>query len=127
MKKWYAALLAVALTVGAILVSAQDSPPVNVVGEWTMSLTFVKGTAEHMAVIAQEGEKLTGTYKGTRLEGPLSGRVVGDTVELYGRLSNESTDVTFHYTGKVAGDTMSGIVDMGEYWTAAFTAQKKKK
>ncbi len=127
MKKWYAALLTVALTMGAVLALAQDTPPANVAGEWTLSLSFVAGTAEHTAVITQEGDKLTGTYKGTRLEGPLSGRVSGDTVELYGRLRNESTDVTFHYTGKVAGETISGTVDMGEYWTAAFTAKKKKK
>lgn len=125
MKTILTILCAALLCTGAFIAVAQDAPA-NVAGEWTFSLTFVAGQAEHSAVITQENGKLTGAYKGSRLEGPLSGRVEGDTVDFTGRLRNESTGVAFHYKGKIAGDTMTGTVEMGEYWTAEFTGKKKK-
>lgn len=104
---------------------AQDTAPADVSGEWAITLTFVSGTGSHTAVIHQDGVRLKGQYRGEMLEGSLSGTVEGSNVIFTGRLRKESTGVSFRYTGTVKGDTMSGTVDMGEYWTADFTAERK--
>lgn len=121
----YALLFTTVLIVTAA--PAQETQPADVSGEWAITLTFVSGTGSHTAVISQDGERIKGQYRGEMLEGSLSGTVEGANVIFTGRLRKESTGVSFRYTGTVNGDTMSGTVDMGEYWTADFTAERKAK
>ncbi len=107
---------------------AQDSPPASAAGEWEITLTFVVGTATHTAIIEQEDEKITGTYKGMRLKGELNGKTDSKqgAISFTSRLRHEATGITYWYIGKIIGDKMQGIVTMGEYWTAQFTAKRKK-
>ncbi|MBN1293505.1 MAG: hypothetical protein JXB48_16820 [Candidatus Latescibacteria bacterium] len=108
------------------LVTAEEESA-NVAGTWSITIKFIAGTGNHTAVIEQKGEKLSGTYKGEIIEGTLNGTVKGNTVDFSGFLKHEATGVSFHYTGTVDGDTMSGTVEMGEYWTATWTAKRAKK
>jgi len=119
------------MTLAAMCIAAcpgicQNTAPVDVSGEWSITLTFVAGTGHHTAVIEQNGARLSGTYKGERLEGRLSGAVEGNTVRFSGRLRHESTGVSFRYEGTINNGKITGTVDMGEYWTAEFTAERKK-
>ena len=126
LKKTFFPVLLLFVLCLAQFVSAEE-PPANIAGTWTITITFIAGTGTHTAIIEQQGEKLTGTYKGEILEGALRGTVKGDTVDFSGFLKHEATGVGFHYTGKVKGDTMSGEVEMGEYWSATWTAERAKK
>src|SRR6266540_7011779 len=58
-------LLAAALTVGA--------QSTNVSGNWKLAFETPNGAANPSLVLKQEGEKLTGTYKGRFGESPLEG------------------------------------------------------
>ena len=98
----------------------------NIEGTWEIALTFVRGAALHIAVITQKDAAISGTYRGEIKEGTFRGTVRGNTVDFTGRLKNEALTVSFHYTGVVDGDTMKGTVEMGEFWTAEWTAKKKK-
>jgi len=98
----------------------------DVSGEWDITIRFVAGTGHHTALIEQEGGKLSGIYRGGFLEGKLTGTVKGDSIDFTGHLKHESTAVRFHFTGTVLGDTMKGAVDMGEYWSARWTARRKR-
>ena len=110
------------------VISGQDQAKTpNMKGEWSITLTFVAGEAHHTAVFEQDGENLTGVYKGELTEGRLRGKVQGNTVDFTGYLQHEATGVSFHYTGTIEGDTIKGTVDMGEYWTADFVMKKGKK
>jgi len=102
---------------------ARDQP--RVTGEWTIALKFVAGTARHTAIFVQDGDSLSGQYKGEFQEGTLSGLVQGDRIDFSARLSHEATSIVYHYTGKIEGETMKGTVEMGEYWTAEWTAARK--
>jgi len=126
MKKISVAAACVCLVFLVTMQASSQSSPANVSGEWTIELTFLMGKATHTAIIEQDGERLSGTYKGEFLEGRLNGRIEGNEISFSGRVRNESTGVTFRYSGTVDGNTMKGTVDMGEYWTADFTAEKKK-
>jgi len=112
-----------ATTFGA---GAEDTGVVNVAGEWEITMTYVVGSATHTATIVQDGGKLTGDYKGGFLEGKLSGAIKGNEIAFTGRLRHEATSVRYSYKGTVDGDSIKGTVDMGEYWTADFTATRKK-
>ena len=97
----------------------------KVAGEWTISLKFVAGTAQHTAIFVQNGDSLSGQYKGQFEEGTLSGLVQGDRIDFSARLSHEATSIDYYYSGKIEGETMKGTVEMGEYWTAEWTAARK--
>ncbi len=56
----------------------------------------------------------------------ITGSIDGDTVRIrsaYGEQHGDSVNLTF--TGKVAGDQMSGPLDMGEYLGATWTATRR--
>ena len=103
-----------------------DESPVNVEGTWSITLTFIAGEGHHTAIFEQQNGKLTGVYKGEYKEGTLRGTVEDNTIDFTGYLKHEATGLRFQYTGTVEGDTMEGEVDMGEYWKATWTAEKKK-
>ncbi len=127
MRKWFVIntlLLSVCLIGTGI--AQEKSVSAQVAGEWSISITFSRGTANHTAIIEQNGDTLTGTYKGELSEGPLNGTVKGNTVEFSSRLSYMSNSAPFNYTATIDGDTMKGTIEMGEYWTATFTAKRKK-
>ena len=107
-------------------ISGAQQKPADVAGEWAITISFIVGTGHHTAIIEQDGEKLSGTYKGEILEGGLRGTVTGNNIDFSGSLRHESTGVRFHYTGTIEGDTMKGTVEMGEYWSAEWTAKRKK-
>ncbi len=98
----------------------------NIEGTWEITITFVSGTAKHTAIITQKDSAISGTYRGEIKEGTLRGTVRGNTVDFTGRLKNEALTVNFHYTGVFDGDMMKGTVEMGEFWSAEWTAKKKK-
>ncbi|MDP2983786.1 MAG: hypothetical protein Q8O92_10710 [Candidatus Latescibacter sp.] len=106
-------------------VTAQEKAA-TIDGTWEITLSFVRGTAKHIAIITQKDAAISGTYRGEIKEGTLRGTVRDNTVDFTGRLKNEALTVSFHYTGVVDGDTMKGTVEMGEFWNAEWTAKKKK-
>ena len=125
MKKfWYIALSVLILLTVPLFA---DEPPAQVAGKWLITLQFVAGEGHHTAIIEQKDGDLGGVYKGEFKEGSLRGSVKGNTVDFTGWLKHEATGLSFHYTGSIDGDTMKGTVDMGEYWSATFTAKREKK
>ena len=104
-----------------------DNKPADVTGTWLITIKFVAGEGQHSAVITQKDSTLTGVYKGEFKEGTLRGRVKGNTIDFTGYLKHQAMGVRFSYKGSIEGNTMKGTVDMGEYWTATFTAKRGKK
>ncbi|MBT4484259.1 MAG: hypothetical protein HOC71_11365 [Candidatus Latescibacteria bacterium] len=105
----------------------EKAEPANTAGEWAITINFISGTGNHNATISQDGEKLTGDYKGEFLESEVTGKIEGNKIDFSARLNYMRWGVTFHYKGTVEGDTIKGTVEMDEYWSAPFTAKRKKK
>jgi len=127
MRKWFviSTLLLSVCLIGAGI-AQEKSVPAQVAGEWSISLTFSRGTANHTAIIEQNEDTLSGTYKGELTEGSLRGTVKGNAVQFSSRLTYMQSSAPFNYTGTIDGDTMKGTVEMAEYWTATFIAKRKK-
>src|SRR5436189_144625 len=68
---------------------------------------------------------LTGQYTGRLMKGALKGHVDGNKVEFSSSGRFEGTSLHYTYKGTFEGQQMSGIVDLGEYGTATFTASCK--
>jgi len=91
--------------------------PANVVGTWKIAVTGESGSAEQTIVLKQDGNKITGTFRGPRQSGTLEGLVDGNKITFH-----VNTRVALDYKGTVDGDTMKGTMTAkgkpGE-WTAA--------
>jgi hypothetical protein len=91
--------------------------PAHVVGTWKIALTAESGSAEQTIILKQDGNKITGTFRGPRQSGTLEGLVEGHKITFH-----VNTRVALDYKGTVDGDTMKGTMmakgKSGE-WTAA--------
>jgi hypothetical protein len=110
-------LLAAALTVGA--------QSTNVSGNWKLTLETPNGAANPSVVLKQDGEKLTGTYKGRFGESPLEGAVKGKEIKFTVKVNAQGQEIQLVYAGTVEGDTMKGKVKFGDMGEADFTGKKE--
>ena len=93
-------LLAAALTVGA--------QSTNVTGNWKLTFETPNGAASPSVVLKQEGEKLTGTYKGRFGESPLEGAVKGKEIKFTVKVNAQGQEFILESAGAVQRDTMKG-------------------
>jgi len=110
-------LLAVVLTAGA--------QTTNVSGNWKLTIETPNGAGGPSLVLKQDGEKLTGTYKGRFGEAPLEGTVKGKEIKFTVKVNAQGQEIQVDYAGAVEGDTMKGKVKFGEMGEADFTGKKE--
>jgi hypothetical protein len=119
-------LAAVLVTSSGIAVpkaSAADTANVN--GEWSLTVESPNGTGTPTVIFKQDGETLTGTYKGRFGEAPLKGTVKGQDIKFSVTISPQGQDLVIEYSGAVDGDTMKGKAKFGEMGEGTFTGKKK--
>jgi hypothetical protein len=112
---------------GAAATPAAPSPGANnISGAWDFAVETGGGSGSPSFTFKQDGETLTGTYKGQFGEGPLTGTVKGDDVKFSLNLSAGGQSMTVVYTGKITGkDSMKGTVALGELGEGTWTGKKK--
>lgn len=98
----------------------------NLSGVWNVTVETPMGTGTPTFTLKQDGERVTGTYKGQLGESPVSGTVKGSDVTLMYKVSPQGEEITVTYTGKITGkDTMSGKAVYGSLGEGTWTAKKK--
>ena len=122
MKLFLSTLFTIVLLVSAAV--AQTS----VAGDWDGSFNTPGGARPFKLVLVVDGEKLTGTVKRANGDVLLSGTIKGDVINFSYTINYGGNDLTLMYSGKVAGDSMSGTVSFGgnaeESWTAKRAAKQ---
>jgi hypothetical protein len=110
------------LVAGAAVVQAADK--VDLTGTWNLDVKLDSGdTGSPIFTLKQNGDKLTGTYKGYFGEAPVTGSVKGNEFEMKYTLGG----VTVVYKGKSDGNKMSGTIDYQGQGGGKFTGKKEKK
>ncbi len=106
--------------------SEAPAPPAgNAAGRWNVEINYAAGTGVHHLHLQQTGNRLEGIHQGNFLTRDISGTINGDTVSLASSVTERHGDaLSYRFTGKVSGDTMSGTLDMGEYRAATWTARR---
>ena len=107
-----------------VIYSTSSQEPARVAGRWDITINFVHGTGSYTAFFEQQGERLSGTYRGQFVEGSLDGAIQGNKIQFRGNLKIEGTRLFYHFTGTVDGNEMRGTVRMEEYGEAQWTAKK---
>jgi len=121
-KTGLSALFAFAVLTIAHAASAAD---IDVSGTWIMTVATSAGSGTPTFVLAQKGNAITGSYKGQFGESAVTGTVQGDDVVLQYSVDAQGVPLTVKYTGKVAGNSMSGKVSLGQFGEGTFNGTKQ--
>jgi hypothetical protein len=117
-------LFAAALALSAAPLQAQA--PVDITGEWEVTINSPQGTNQASLALKKDGDKLAGSMKSARGERPLdSVTLKGSDIEFKMTRNLQGNDVVFTYTGKVEKDQMKGAADFGGLATGDWSAVRK--
>ncbi len=105
--------------------AAQDKP-VDVSGNWALTVETSAGTGNPTVEFKQDGETLTGNYSSQVFgEQKVTGTIKGNAITFGFTTSFQGSTVTVTYTGTVDPSTMKGKVTLGELGEGTFTGKKK--
>jgi hypothetical protein len=102
-----------------LCVSVVFAADANVAGAWNIKVSGNGGAADQKMDLKQDGNKITGTFKGPRQSGTIEGTVDGNNIKF-----RVKAFVPLDYVGTVDGDTMKGtLTGRGKTgdWTATRT------
>jgi L-seryl-tRNA(Ser) seleniumtransferase len=105
---------------------APSAPVADLTGQWTVSIQYAAATSTHTLHLTQKGNDLGGLHKGEFMTREITGSIDGDAVRIrsvFGEQHGDAINLTF--SGKIAGDNMSGPLDMGEYLGATWSATRR--
>jgi hypothetical protein len=98
----------------------------DITGTWQFNVTTDMGSGTPTFTLKQDGEKVSGNYKGQLGEAPVTGTVKGSDVRMSFKVNFQGQDVELVYTGKIqAKDAMQGTAKLGELGEATWTAKKQ--
>ena len=97
-------VMAALVLVACITVAAQTAAT-NVTGTWNFKVSGEAGSADQTIVMKQDGNTITGTFKGPRQSGTIDGAVDGNKIKFH-----VTARAGMDYTGTVAGDSMKGTL-----------------
>ena len=123
MKKLFVVVAAAVLLV-ATTVAQQKF---DMTGNWAFEVTTDAGSGSPTFALKQEGNKVTGKYKGAFGEADVTGTVNGKTFKLTFSANAQGTDVTSTYDGEFeSATTVKGKLDIGGLGSGTFTGKKVK-
>lgn len=100
------------------------APSAEISGAWKIHTRYVLGESKHSMTLEQDGNDLSGTYRSQYSSGELQGHISGNQIELSVTIGYQASKTNYVYTGSVQGGSMSGTVDLGEFWNAEWTARR---
>jgi hypothetical protein len=107
--------------------SQATSGGTNISGVWNFAVETSQGSGSPTFTFKQDGESLSGTYKGQFGEAPLTGTVKGADVKFAIKINAQGQDLTITYTGKIDGkDSMKGTASFGEMGEGTWTAKRNQ-
>jgi L-seryl-tRNA(Ser) seleniumtransferase len=100
-------------------------PAGDLSGHWKVAIQFAASRSTHTVDLVQDGNGLSGTHQGEFRARELTGTIDGDQVMFATRPAQSHGDnLSFRFSGTLSGDSMAGSLDLGEYLTASWTAQR---
>lgn len=113
-------------------IDAQGAPqaptpaPVNVAGEWTITLE-TRRQAVFRGAMDQKGTRLSGYMGDEAAEYPLTGSVDGDSVKISWTLEQFGEKIVITVTGKFEKEAIAGKAALGTLDTVEAYAQRTAK
>lgn len=104
-----------------------EPPAADLTGQWDVSVEFYSGRGEHKLYLGrQEGNDIKGTHKSTFSLLDITGRIEGNKVKLQSFYNENAQSIPYIFDGILEGDSFSGVLYLGEYRSANFTAKRSE-
>jgi len=110
---------------GGVAQAHAEVSRVDLSGAWDAEIEYEVGSARHQLVITANGSDLSGSHRGWAFQGDIRGKIDGDRVEMRSSLPAEGTRLSYTFRGTVAGDVMSGALELGEYGRGRWRAKRR--
>jgi hypothetical protein len=115
------------LVVTMALAASVSAQKYDMTGEWAFEVQTDAGTGTPTFTLKQDGDKVTGKYKGLLGEADVTGTVSGKTFKLSFGGDVQGTALTATYEGEFESATsVKGKVDLGGMASGTFTGKKVK-
>lgn len=101
------------------------APSGNLSGRWEVEIQYLAAKSTHSLHIAQNGNRLEGSHQGDFITRDLNGTINGAKITIASSQTERHGDsLSYRFSGKLTGETMSGTLEMGEYLSATWTAKR---
>ncbi len=122
-------LAAACLFAFTVIAAAQtrDGESVNVSGTWIFEVETSVGSGSPTFTFKQDGERLSGQYKGAFGEAPVAGTVKGKEIKFSFTVNAQGSDVAMTYTGSVETERMKGKLEAGNLASGTWTAKRQQE
>jgi hypothetical protein len=94
-------------------------------GTWNLTVQTAAGAGNPTLVLEQDGNSVTGTYRGQLGESPVEGTVNGSEFELTFNVSSPMGAMDVRYAGEITDDQIQGTVAMGQLGQGSFTGTRQ--
>jgi L-seryl-tRNA(Ser) seleniumtransferase len=101
-----------------------EGPLANIDGQWKLNIKYFSGASDHQLAFEQKDNVLVGTHRGDVITGELRGSVDGPEVRFSSRHRYEGSGLDYDFVGKLENDRLTGTVQMGEYGSAEWVAER---
>ena len=99
----------------------------DLTGDWVVEVQTDAGSGSPTFTFKQDGEKLTGRYKGILGEADVTGTVTGVAVKFSFAGDAQGTAVTVTYEGEIESNSaIKGKVDLGGLASGTFSGKRVK-
>jgi L-seryl-tRNA(Ser) seleniumtransferase len=96
-----------------------------VTGSWDVRIGYAASSSSHALHLRQRGSEIDGMHQGDFVSREARGTIEGDRVRIRSEYPESHGDaLSFTFSGTLAGDEITGELDMGEYLKARFTAKR---
>src|SRR4029078_10175067 len=96
----------------------------SVAGSWELSVDSPQGANTSTLTLKQDGAKLTGELGSAMGSTPVTGTFSAGSVAITANLDVQGTSLQLGISGKVAADTMTGSVKVGDFGEFPCTAKR---
>jgi hypothetical protein len=108
--------------------SAPEIPqgaPANVAGIWKVQMKYLCGEGIQRFLLEQQEGVVTGVHQGELYNGNLTGKAHAQQVSFRSVMPVGGNQIEYSFAGSVAGNSMSGTVELGEYGHAHWLATRE--
>jgi len=113
------------LLFSAALLPADEPAAANATGVWHLKVETAQGSGTPVFTLKQEGETITGQYRGALGEAPVKGTLKGHELKMSFTVSGNGQSLTVEYAGTIDGDKMKGTARFGEFGEGPFTGERQ--
>jgi hypothetical protein len=113
------------LLAGTFFAMSQTIAAAELDGTWLMDIKMRSETAHSTFALVQDGEELTGNYRGQFGEAGVSGTVKGSVIAFGYKVEMQGVPVEVTYLGTLEGGVMQGTVTIVGFGDGIFVGTKQ--